>query len=247
MSFPPRHDWPTTVEAAIPIQEQLRAEVISTDQLGEIRYIAGVDVGFEDQGETARAAVAVLEWPGLAFVDQGIACQPTQLPYVPGFLSFREVPVVLDALGTLSKTPDLILCDGQGYAHPRRFGYACHLGVLTGLPTIGVAKSRLIGRHEPVPEDQGAWVPLWDQQERIGAVLRTQRRVNPLFISIGHRLGLETAIHYVMGCVTRYRLPETTRWADHLASRRGKRQDRRADPKATGDQQLSLLDDSFRI
>jgi len=247
MTWPTRHEWPTTVEEAVPIQQQLRSEVICQDQLGPIRYIAGVDVGFEEEGQRSRAAVAVLEWPGLALVDQSIACQPTQIPYVPGFLSFREVPVVLEALAGLKRQPDLILCDGQGYAHPRRFGYACHLGVLTDLPTIGVAKSRLIGRHEPVPEQQGAWVPLWDQQERIGAVVRTQRRVNPLFVSCGHRISLETAIQYVMGCVTRYRLPETTRWADRLASQRHQRTTRRSAAHSSGEQQLSLWDESNGI
>lgn len=243
MIWPVRHEWPTTVEAAIPIQNQLRSEVICQDQLGEIRSVAGVDVGFIEAGQRARAAVAVLEWPGLTLADHSIAYQPTQLPYVPGFLSFREVPVVLEALAGLKNLPDLILCDGQGYAHPRRFGYACHLGLLTDLPTIGVAKSRLIGRHEPVPDHQGAWVPLWDQQERIGAVVRTQRRVNPLFVSCGHRISLETAIDYVLGCVTRYRLPETTRWADRLASQRQYRGSRPADTRSTGQQQLSLWDE----
>jgi deoxyribonuclease V len=144
--------------------------------------------------------------------------EPTRFPYVPGYLSFREVPAILGALASLDSPPDLILCDGQGLAHPRRFGLACHLGVLTGLPTIGVAKSRLIGTHVEVPQHKGAWVPLLDDDEIIGAVLRTRDGVQPLYVSVGHRVDLSTAIDFVLRCTTRYRLPETTRWAHKLAS-----------------------------
>jgi deoxyribonuclease V len=125
---------------------------------------------------------------------------------------------MLAALRRLKSTPDLILCDGQGYAHPRRLGLACHFGLLTDIPTIGVAKSRLIGEHGALPEEKGAWVPLIDRGETIGAVLRTRTGVRPLFVSPGHRIGLETAIRYVLECTTRYRLPETTRHAHRLAS-----------------------------
>jgi deoxyribonuclease V len=213
-----QHPWPTTVEAAIPIQEQMRSQVISTDQLGPVQWVAGVDVGFEDQGRISRAAVAVLEWPSLQLREQALARRPTTLPYAPGFLSFREVPVILAALEQLPQLPDLILCDGQGLAHPRRFGLACHLGVLTDLPTIGVAKSRLLGTHAEVANVRGAWQPLRDQGETVGAVLRTRPGTKPLYVSLGHRISLPTAIHYVLSCLTRYRLPETTRWADRLAS-----------------------------
>jgi deoxyribonuclease V len=126
--------------------------------------------------------------------------------------------VVLEAFGRLKCRPDLLICDGQGYAHPRRFGLACHLGVLTGIPAIGAAKTRLIGTHGPVPETQGAWVALRDGAERIGAVLRTRAGVAPLYISVGHRISLAAAIRYVTACVTRYRLPETTRQAHRLAA-----------------------------
>ncbi|MEQ9509727.1 MAG: deoxyribonuclease V, partial [Alloalcanivorax xenomutans] len=156
-------------------------------------------------------------------VDHALARLPVSFPYVPGLLSFRECPVVLRALASLKVTPDLLLCDGQGIAHPRRLGVASHLGVLTGLPSIGVAKSRLVGTHDPVPDRRGAWVPLRDGDEVIGAVLRTRQGVKPLFISPGHRLSLATALEWVMACITRYRLPETTRWADGLASNRGQR------------------------
>ena len=137
---------------------------------------------------------------------------------MPGLLSFRELPAVLDALSQLSVMPDIILCDGQGRAHPRRFGIACHLGVLLDLPTIGVGKTRLVGRHlEPGPE-RGDWTPLLDHEEEIGAVLRTRTGVKPLYISGGHRVCLRTAIELTLACLTRYRLPETTRAAHRLAS-----------------------------
>jgi deoxyribonuclease V len=137
---------------------------------------------------------------------------------VPGYLSFREVPAVLAALKKLRTRPDLLLCDGQGVAHPRRFGLACHLGLLLDIPSIGVAKSRLIGTHGDVPEQKGGWTALEDDGEIIGAVLRTRAGVKPVYVSVGHRISLATAIDYVMRCTTRYRLPETTRYAHRLAS-----------------------------
>ena len=202
------------------VQESLRGEVIVADKLGVVKTVAGVDVGFERAGAVTRAAVVVLDFPGLEPREQAVARQPTRFPYVPGYLSFREAPAVLAALAQLRQAPDLLLCDGQGIAHPRRFGIACHLGVLTNIPSIGVAKSRLIGTHGAVPKEKGAWVPLMDADEVIGAVLRTRNDVKPLYVSIGHRLSLETAIDYVLRCTTKYRLPETTRLADRLASQR---------------------------
>ncbi len=200
------------------LQERLRERVVVQDRLGALHHVAGVDVGFPRGRQTARAAVAVLGFPDLSPCDQTVVCRPVAFPYVPGLLSFREVPAVLAALEALRELPDLILCDGQGQAHPRRFGIACHLGVLLDRPTIGVAKSRLVGRHGPLPEEKGAWVPLYDGSERIGAVLRTRSGVAPLYVSVGHRVSLETAIELVLRCTTRYRLPETTRAAHRLAS-----------------------------
>jgi deoxyribonuclease V len=210
--------WPTTLEEAMAVQQQLRSQVITEDRLGDVRYVAGIDCGFEEDGTITRAAVAVLSFPDLALVDQSIARQPTTMPYVPGFLSFREVPAVLHALRALTTTPDLLLCDGQGLAHPRRFGLACHIGLLTGVPAIGVAKTLLVGRHGPLVDERGAWEPLVDRKEVIGAALRTRPGTKPLFISIGHKITLLTAIEYVMRCTTKYRLPETTRRAHGLAS-----------------------------
>jgi deoxyribonuclease V len=215
---PPLHDWPTDVPAARALQQRLRDRVIREDALGPIRRVAGVDVGFEDGGKTTRAAIAVLAFPGLELREQAVVRSPTRFPYVPGYLSFRELPAVLEALGRLTIRPDLWLCDAHGLAHPRRFGLASHLGVLTDIPSIGVAKSRLIGSEIEPGADKGRWTPLLDGEELIGAVLRTRSRVSPVYVSIGHRVSLETAIDYVLRCTTRYRLPETTRWAHRLAS-----------------------------
>lgn len=212
------HDWNVTPQEAVAIQQRLRRWVEQDDRLPEIRRVAGVDVGYEEGGQIARAAVAVLSFPDLALVDQALARRRVTFPYVPGLLSFRELPAVLDALARLHTPPDLILCDGQGLAHPRRFGIACHLGVLLDRPTIGVGKTRLTGRHQEPPQEKGGWAPLLDGDEVIGAVLRTRTGVKPVYVSIGHRLTLPTAIRLVLACTTRYRLPETTRHAHRLAA-----------------------------
>lgn len=218
-----RHEWSLSIEDAIAIQEQLSKEIITEDNLKKpIEYVAGVDMGFEEDGKVSRAAVAVLSYPDLEVQETNIAYRPTMFPYVPGFLSFREIPPVLDALEKLKITPDIILCDGQGIAHPRRFGIACHLGLLVDIPTIGVAKSLLVGKHEALPETKGSWQPLIYRSEIVGAVLRTRTGVRPVYVSSGHRISLPTAIDCVLQCTTKYRLPETTRVADNLASARGK-------------------------
>ena len=160
MKIDQRHPWPVTLEEAIAIQEKLSSEIITSDQLGTVHYVAGVDVGFEENGAISRAAVAVLSFPDLQLLEHAIAKRPTTFPYIPGFLSFREVPVVLEALEQITLIPDLILCDGQGIAHPRRFGLACHLGLLANVPTIGAAKSLLIGKHDELPLEKGSWQPL---------------------------------------------------------------------------------------
>ncbi len=213
-----RHRWDLSPAQARELQNLLRHEVVVEDHWGPLRSLGGVDVGFEDAGKTTRAAVAVLSFPELELEHWAIARQTTRFPYVPGLLSFRELPAVLAALEKLGRVPDLLLCDGQGLAHPRRFGLACHLGVVTDLPSIGVAKSRLIGQHEAVPADRGSWVPLTEGGERIGAAVRTRAKVSPLFVSVGHRVSLESAIELVLRCAPRFRLPETTRQAHRLAS-----------------------------
>lgn len=217
---PVEHEWEVDPREAVAIQNRLRREVTLEDDFGPVRRVAGVDVGFEDGGRVTRAAVVVLDPERLEPIDRALIRRPTAFPYVPGLLSFREVPAVLEALDRLEVPPDLILCDGHGTAHPRRIGIACHLGLVTGLPTIGVAKSRLTGSHGTLPEQRGQWTPLRDGGEVIGAVLRTRVGVRPVYVSGGHRVGLPSAIAWTMRCVTRYRLPETTRAADALASGR---------------------------
>ena len=216
------HDWPTTLDEAQAIQQRLRTQVITHDDFGEVRTIAGVDAGYEGDPQAgqaiARAAVVVLAYPSLEPLDYTVARRPAPIPYVPGFLSFREAPAVLAALDELRVRPDLLICDGQGIAHPRRLGIATHVGLLAGIPSIGCAKSLLVGRHDPVPDERGAYVPLTHRGEQIGVVLRTRVGVKPVYISVGHRISLPSAISFVMSCVTKYRLPETTRAADGLAS-----------------------------
>ncbi len=211
-------EWPTTTCEARAVQERLRDQVVRRDELTQVRRVAGLDVGFPGGGDETRAGVAILSFPDLLVLESASARRRTVFPYVPGLLSFREAPALLEALASLSEPPQLLLCDGQGYAHPRRFGLACHLGVLTGLPSIGVAKSRLIGEHGPLGPEKGDWMPLWHQGEIIGALVRTRRNVQPLYVSVGHKISLETAVRFVLACTTRFRLPETTRWAHRLAS-----------------------------
>ncbi len=218
MRFQPRHAWDLTPAEAMALQQRLRQEVIQEDRIGALRTVAGIDVGFEQHGRAARAAVAVLGYPGLDLRARSLARRPVVFPYIPGLLSFREAPVVLDALERLEHLPDLLLYDGHGMAHPRRFGIACHLGVLTDLPTIGVAKRPLVGHHEPVEDRAGAWQPLIDDGETIGAVVRTQAHASPVYVSIGHKVSLLTAIDAVLSCTRQHRLPEPTRWAHRLAS-----------------------------
>lgn len=216
-----QHPWDLSPRQAIQLQKDLQGYVITQDRLGPVRSVAGADVGFEANKRITRAAVVRLSFPELDVLEHTIVRMPTQFPYVPGLLSFREIPAVIEALGKLRQLPDLILCDGQGLAHPRRFGLACHLGLLTDIATIGVAKTRFIGQHEPVADERGASTPLLDGGEVIGAVLRTRAKVKPLYVSVGHKISLASALDYVLACAPRYRLPETTRLADRLASRRG--------------------------
>ena len=219
----PFDSWDLAPTEARALQEELRGRVVAEDRLGEVRTVAGVDVGFSRRGREARAraGVAVVSFPGLEPLDEAVAETLATFPYVPGLLSFRELPAVLQALEGLDALPDLLVCDAHGYAHPRRFGLACHLGVLTGVPTIGVAKSLLVGEHEELPSERGSWRPLVDPAaggEVIGAVLRTRSDVRPVYVSVGHRVSLATAVDLTLRLAPRYRLPETTRRAHHLAS-----------------------------
>jgi deoxyribonuclease V len=213
-----RHAWDLTPAEARSLQIGLASQVETADRFGDLRSVAGIDIGFEEEGRVTRAAVAVLSLPELRLVEQRVSRRATAFPYVPGLLSFREIPAALEALEGLRSTPDLLLCDGHGFAHPRRFGLACHLGWVLDAPCIGVAKSRLIGTFEEPGATRGSWAPLLDDGDMVGAALRTRAGVRPIFVSIGHRISLASAIALTLACAPRFRLPETTRQAHRLAS-----------------------------
>lgn len=211
-------NFPDNPSEAIKLQRKLARRVISRDRLSpRIRYIAGVDVAFPDHGRQTHAAVVLMSYPELTVVAYSQHTCPTHFPYIPGLLSFRELPAILKALDKLDHHPDVVLCDGQGIAHPRRFGIACHLGVITDLPTIGVGKSRLCGTHAEPESIPGCYELLRDGEEVLGKVMCTRERVKPVYVSIGHRISLETAGKLVMACTTRYRLPEPLRLADFVS------------------------------
>lgn len=229
------HAWTEDPKTTIQLQKALAPQVIREDCLpASIDLIAGVDVGFEpvDPKRNARvdpaapsmtrAVIVVMEYPSLRIVEQVLHRQPTTMPYIPGLLSFRELPAILEAYAYLEHCPDLLMVDGMGIAHPRRMGIATHLGLWLDKPTIGVGKSRLCGRHDDVPDIKGAAVPLIDKGEEVGRVMRSREGIKPLYISQGHRISLDTACDWVRACLTRYKLPEPTRQADRLASRRTK-------------------------
>lgn len=212
------HRWDLSPAEAKKIQLELAEQVVCENEIEQINFVAGIDVGFDLKRKISKAAIAVLSYPDLNFIESTEAELTTVFPYIPGLLSFREIPVIIEALKKVKQKPDIILCDGQGIAHPRGFGIACHIGVLTGIPTIGVAKSRLIGEYHPLGLKKGSTVPLKHGDEIIGSVIRSRTNVKPLFISIGHKLNLEKCLEIVWTCITKYRLPETTRWAHRLAS-----------------------------
>lgn len=210
------HGWDVSAAEAIRLQEQLRGRLIRENCLGQVATVAGVDVCV--RGELARAAVVVLRYPDLAVVEVATAVAPATFPYIPGLLAFREAPAILAACARLRCAPDLFIFDGQGRAHPRRMGIACHVGLCLDRPTIGCAKSRLCGEHASLPEAAGAWVPLVDAGETIGAAVRTRSGVKPVYVSAGHRIDLATAVHYVLACCRGYRLPEPCRRAHAAAA-----------------------------
>ena len=219
MNIQSLHPWDVDPRAAASIQRDLAARVIARDEVAPApRYVAGVDLSPPDDAGEATAAVVLLELPALSTVEVRLHRGKPAFPYVPGLLSFREAPLVLGALAMLSTTPDAILVDGHGLAHPRRFGLACHLGLLTGTPTIGCAKSILCGRPEGSLEpERGSQVPLVDRGEVVGAAVRTRAGVRPIYVSVGHRTSLERAVELTLACCKVYRMPEPTRLA-HLAA-----------------------------
>jgi deoxyribonuclease V len=207
------------VQAVVQQQMQLRAAVIRHDDWpGPVRTVAGVDVAYAKEENRLVAAVAVLNAQTLALLQVESYAGEATFPYVPGLFSFRELPAVLEALKKLASPPDLLVCDGHGLAHPRRFGLACHLGVSTGIPTIGCAKTRLLGEYEPLGPTRGDYQNMMDNGEVIGRALRTQTGKNPVFVSVGHKVSLDTATEWALRLAPTYRLPETTRAADHAVN-----------------------------
>jgi deoxyribonuclease V len=217
MRTKPLHEWSLEQEEAKALQRELAKRVVREDRLDEVRHITGVDMAINEVNGMARAAVVMLSYPALEIVEQHVFEEPVRMPYIPGLLSFREIPCILGAFDLLKQQPELVMVDGQGIAHPRRLGIASHLGLWLDLPTIGCAKSILTGHHGPLSEEVGSWVPLEADREVIGAVLRTRARVKPMIISLGHRISLETSLRYVLACARGYRLPEPTRLADKLS------------------------------
>jgi len=229
------HEWNVGTAEARQIQDELRAKWESADRLKKIRTVAGLDAAFVLKGSQALrakrgrwnvlrnanraiAAVVVYEYPEMKEVERAHAEVRLEFPYVPGYLSFREIPALLATLGKLQRVPDLLFCDGQGYAHPRRMGLATHLGILLDRPTIGCAKSILIGRHGELGKEKGDWSALKDGEETIGAAVRTRAGVKPIYVSQGHRVSLETAIRLTLAVSDGKRIPRPTREADRFVS-----------------------------
>ena len=213
MTIRPLHRWDLTTTEARALQAELASRVVRDGDLGAWELLAAADVSFNRYSPTLYAAVVVVRAGSLEVVERASVAGPSDFPYVPGLLSFREAPALLQAFASLKARPDVVLVDGQGIAHPRRLGIAAHLGLWLDLPTIGCAKSRLCGSYDEPAERRGSRSPLMEKGEVIGAVLRTKDRVNPLFVSTGHRCGLEPAVDLVLSLTGRYRLPEPARMA----------------------------------
>jgi deoxyribonuclease V len=213
------HPWDLSEADARLLQVELGGQVITGDALpAAVQLVVGVDVAYDTESERLFAAAVVLEAESLSIVESATATAEATFPYVPGLFSFRELPSLAAALEKLNCRPDLIVCDGHGIAHPRRFGLACHLGLLYDLPTIGCGKTRLIGDFDKPGPSRGDWSPLVVQGETVGRALRTQTSVNPVFVSTGHRISLATACEWVLRLSPQYRLPETTRLANRLVN-----------------------------
>lgn len=212
------HRWRVTPKRAIEIQNDLAGRVQAKGQPKRCRLVAGTDLAFENDGTVCVAGVVLWDAHAQSVVEQHVCRKAVTIPYVPGLLSFREAPAILAVLKKLRQTPDVIICDGHGLAHQRRFGLACHIGVILNLPTIGCAKSRLIGEHREPAAKRGSRTGLTDRGDRVGTVLRTKNNVRPVYVSIGHRIDLKAAERVVLACTAGYRLPEPTRLADRLVA-----------------------------
>jgi deoxyribonuclease V len=211
-----RTRWNLTPREAMRLQEKLRERVaIECQASSNVHTVAGADVAFDPATDVAFAGVILYRFPELTEIERRFAKRRLRFPYVPGLLSFREMPALLAALAKLTLEPDLLLVDGHGRAHPRLFGIACHLGVVLDKPTIGCAKSLLVGEHDEPHDARGSEAPLILRGQRVGTVLRTRAGVKPIYVTVGHRVSLESAVRLVMRCVDGFRIPKPTREADH--------------------------------
>ncbi|HVA72780.1 MAG TPA: deoxyribonuclease V [Candidatus Limnocylindrales bacterium] len=212
------HRWRVTPREAARIQLRMRERVELADRLPRIRCVAGADLAYDVTRNRAIAGVVIYKFPEMEEIERVWAESPVTFPYVPGLLSFREIPALLKVFRRVRHAPDLIFYDGHGYAHPRRFGIACHLGVLLDRPTIGCAKSLLVGTHGDLPRRAGSWTLLRDGDEILGAVLRTRDAVHPIYVTQGHRISLQTAVKFVSAVLDGYRIPRPTRDADRFVA-----------------------------
>jgi deoxyribonuclease V len=230
------HEWDLTPREAVELQQRLRAEVRIAPLAGEIKTIAGADISFNKFEPTVYAGIVVLSLPGLEVIEEVGVVSESRFPYVPGLLSFRETPSVLEAWSQLKTEPEALMLDGQGLAHPRRVGIACHVGLLIERPTLGCAKSVLVGKYEEPAPERGAWTEMVHKTEVVGAALRTKRNVQPVFVSPGHLIDLEGAVDLALQTDGGYRQPEPTRRAHLLvnALRRGEREPGSTSAKTTG-------------
>ncbi len=213
------HSWDLTPSEAIEVQQRLRAMVRLEPLTREVHTIAGADISFNKFSETVYAGIVVLSLPDLRIIEEAGVRSVAKFPYVPGLLSFRETPSLLEAWDKLQTRPDVLMLDGQGIAHPRRFGIACHVGVLLDLPAIGCAKSILVGKHGELGLEAGSQSPLVDRGEQVGVALRTKNKVAPVYVSAGHLIDLASAVDLVMRSTGKYRQPEPTRQAHLLVNR----------------------------
>ena len=214
-----KHQWKVNIPTAKEIQAQIKKQVRRSGKVAKLKNIGAVDVSYSRETDTMYAAIAVFAYPSLDLIEEQTSALPASFPYVPGFLTFREGPALLKAFAKLRTTPELIVYDGQGVAHPRGVGLAAHMGVVFDTPSIGCAKSRLIGNYDEPGEKRGSWSPLTFKGKVIGRVLRTRDRVKPLFVSVGHRISLDRAAKTILFLCQKYRLPKIIRHVHNLSNK----------------------------
>jgi deoxyribonuclease V len=220
MKFPTLHAWPADAHQAVAIQNQLRQRLILCPLPRRLRLVAGADVSYDQHSDLMHAGVVVMELPGFRTVETRSASLRVAFPYIPGLLSFREIPALLEAFRLLNTVPEVVIFDGQGIAHMRGIGLASHAGLWLGIPSVGCAKSRLVGEHRPVGPVRGRRARLRFKGKTVGSVLRTREQVKPVYVSPGHLADIPTSVRLAMRCSPRFRLPETTRAAHHLVNER---------------------------